>query len=280
MMTPLFLLEPIEGPLTSLLEWFHNTGGLSWAWSIVALTILVRVVLLPLTVRQIHSMQSMQVHMPEMKALQQRYKDDKQKRNEELMKFYKENRINPAASCLPILFQIPVFISLFFVLRDFDDEVFPKYQELGETVADLHWLNLVPDITAPANSHWSGYMLLALYAISQTLSTLLMSQTMDKTQRTLLLILPIAFLFVVLNFPSGLVLYWVTTNLWTVGQGLITRRLMPKKTTEPVKRSSRTPAKEEAPMAKPEPAADAVAKAGQPSGPPRRVKRKKKRAKR
>lgn len=280
MMTPLFLLEPIEGPLTSLLEWFHNTVGLSWAWSIVALTILVRVVLLPLTVRQIHSMQSMQVHMPEMKALQQRYKDDKQKRNEELMKFYKENRINPAASCLPILFQIPVFISLFFVLRDFDDEVFPKYQKLGETVADLHWLNLVPDITAPANSHWSGYMLLALYAISQTLSTLLMSQTMDKTQRTLLLILPIAFLFVVLNFPSGLVLYWVTTNLWTVGQGLITRRLMPKKTTEPVKRSSRTPAKEEVPAAKPEPAAGAAAQASQPSGPPRRVKRKKKRAKR
>ena len=235
-----------------------------------------RIVLLPLTVRQIHSMQSMQAHMPEMKALQQRYKDDKQKRNEELMKFYKENKINPAASCLPILFQIPVFISLFFVLRDFDDEVFPKYQAMGETVADLHWLNLVPDITAPANSHWSGYMLLALYAISQTLSTLLMSQTMDKTQRTLLLILPIAFLFVVLNFPSGLVLYWVTTNLWTVGQGLITRRLMPKKTTEPVKRSSRTPAKEEAPVAKAEPAA----KPAQPSGPPRRVKRKKKRAKR
>jgi YidC/Oxa1 family membrane protein insertase len=275
MMTPLFLLEPIEGPLTSLLEWFHNSAGLSWAWSIVAITILVRIALLPLTVRQIHSMQSMQAHMPEMKALQQRYKDDKQKRNEELMKFYKENKINPAASCLPILFQIPVFISLFFVLKGFEKEVLPKYPD-----SDLHWLQLVPNITDPANSHWSGYLLLALYAISQTLSTLLMSQTMDKTQRTLLLILPIAFLFVVLNFPSGLVLYWVTTNLWTVGQGLITRRLMPKKTTEPVKRSSRTPAKEEAPVAKPEPAADAAARASQPSGPPRRVKRKKKRAKR
>jgi YidC/Oxa1 family membrane protein insertase len=275
MMTPLFLLEPIEGPLTSLLEWLHNTGGLSWAWSIVALTILVRIVLLPLTVRQIHSMQSMQAHMPEMKALQQRYKDDKQKRNEELMKFYKENKINPAASCLPIAFQIPVFISLFFVLKGFEKEVLPQYPS-----SDLHWLNLVPDITAPANSHWSGYLLLALYAISQTLSTLLMSQTMDKTQRTLLLILPIAFLFVVLNFPSGLVLYWVTTNLWTVGQGLITRRLMPKKTTEPVKRSSRTPTKEEATVAKPEPATGTMAKASQPSGPPRRVKRKKKRAKR
>ena len=142
------ILDPIEGPLTALLEWLHTSGGLTWAWSIVALTILVRIVLLPLTVRQIHSMQSMQSHMPEMKALQQRYKNDKQKRNEELMKFYRENNINPAASCLPILFQIPVFISLFFVLRDFKDEVWEQDQAQGETVDDLDWLNLVPDITA------------------------------------------------------------------------------------------------------------------------------------
>jgi YidC/Oxa1 family membrane protein insertase len=269
------ILDPIERPLTALLEWLHTSGGLTWAWSIVALTILVRVVLLPLTVRQIHSMQSMQAHMPEMKALQQRYKNDKQKRNEELMKFYRENNINPAASCLPILFQIPVFISLFFVLRDFKDEVLPEYPG-----SELSWIDLVPDITNAANSHWSGYMLLGLYAVSQTLSTLLMSQTMDKTQRTLLLILPIAFLFVVLNFPSGLVLYWVTTNLWTVGQGLITRRLMPRKTTEPVKRTSRTPPKERAEEPPAEPAVASSGQQAKSSAQPRRVKRKKKRARR
>ena len=279
-MSPLFVLGPIERPLTALLEWLHTSVGLPWAWSIIALTVLVRIVLLPLTVRQIHSMQSMQAHMPEMKALQQRYKNDKQKRNEELMKFYRENNINPAASCLPILFQIPVFISLFFVLRDFKDEVFDKYQAQGETVDDLHWMNLVPDITAAANSHWSGYLLLGLYAVSQTLSTLLMSQTMDKTQRTLLLILPIAFLFVVLNFPSGLVLYWVTTNLWTVGQGLITRRLMPKKEVEQVKRTSRTPPKQQEQETAPEPAVASAVQPAKSSGRPRKVKRKKKRAKR
>jgi YidC/Oxa1 family membrane protein insertase len=224
-------------------------------------------------VRQIHSMQSMQAHMPEMKALQQRYKNDKQKRNEELMKFYRENKINPASSCLPILFQIPVFISLFFVLRDFEDEVFPEYEAMGETVADLGWLNLVPNITDAANSHWSGYLLLGLYAVSQTLSTLLMSSTMDRTQRTLLLILPIAFLFVVLNFPSGLVLYWVTTNLWTVGQGLVTRGLRPKPEPPP-KRTSRTPPKAKEPEEE-APAAEA-AQPPQPAA-PRRVKRKKKR---
>jgi YidC/Oxa1 family membrane protein insertase len=268
----LFVLEPIERPLTALLEWLHASVGLPWAWSIVALTVIVRMALVPLTVRQIHSMQAMQAHMPEMKAIQQRYKNDKEKRNEELMKFYRENKINPASSCLPILFQIPVFISLFFVLRGFEDEVFPKYQRMGETVDDLHWLGLVPNITDPANSHWSGYLLLGLYAVSQTLSTLLMSSTMDKTQRTLLLILPIAFLFVVLSFPSGLVLYWVTTNLWTVGQGLVTRGLRPKPEPPP-KRTSRTPPKEKPteeaqPAEAPQPAAS--------SAQPRRVKRKKK----
>ncbi|HYZ19976.1 MAG TPA: YidC/Oxa1 family membrane protein insertase [Gaiellaceae bacterium] len=272
MLAVLAVLEPIERPLTSLLEWLHGSLGLSWAWSIVALTIIVRMALVPLTVRQIHSMQAMQAHMPEMKAIQQRYKNDRQKKNEELMKFYRENKINPAASCLPILFQIPIFISLFFVLKDFEKEVLPEYPG-----SDLHWLGLVPNITDAANSHWTGYLLLALYATSQTASTLLMSQTMDKTQRTLMLILPIAFLFVVLNFPSGLVIYWVTTNLWTVGQGLVTRGLRPKQK-QPPKRTSRTPPKERA-----EPVAadgaepvEAPAEKQAPSQ-PRRVKRKKKR---
>jgi YidC/Oxa1 family membrane protein insertase len=269
----LSFLDPIERPLTTVLEWLHTSIGLPWAWSIVALTVLVRMPLVPLTVRQINSMQAKQAHLPEMKAIQQRHKNDKQKKNEELMKFYRENNINPASSCLPILFQIPVFISLFFVLRDFDEEVFPKYERMGETVDDLHWLGLVPNITDAANSHWSGYLLLGLYAVSQTLSTLLMSSTMDRTQRTLLLILPIAFLFVVLNFPSGLVLYWVTTNLWTVGQGLVTRGLRPKPEA-PQKRTSRTPPKAETGDGA-EPAEAAKAESLAPTA-PRRVKRKKK----
>jgi len=265
------LLGPFEDLLTEVLKFLHTSIGLSWAWSIVAITCLVRIVLVPLTVRQIHSMQNLQRHAPQMKELQKKYKGDRAKLNEELMKFYKENKINPAASCLPIVAQIPVFISLFFVLRDFDTEILPEFP-----TANLSWLHVVPDITADANAHWSGYLLLAIYAISQTTSTLLMSSTMDKMQRTLLLILPLAFLFFVLNFPAGLVLYWVTTNLWTTGQGLVTRRLMPKKVVELPKRSSRTPA--EAPPAEPTPAptpAPAKAATANPP-PPRRVKRKKK----
>ena len=81
--------------------------------------------LVPLTVRQIHSMQNLQAHAPEMKAIQQRWKHDRQRMNAELMEFYKDNQINPAASCLPILAQFPVFIGLFFVLRDFEEEILP-----------------------------------------------------------------------------------------------------------------------------------------------------------
>ena len=263
-------LAPIEEVLEAVLVWLHETVALPWAWAIVALTVIVRMLLVPLTVRQIHSMQNLQKHAPEMKALQQRWKHDKVRQREELMTFYKDNNINPASSCLPIVAQIPIFLALFFVLRGFEKEVFPRFPE-----SDLGWLGFVPNITADANSHWSGYLLLAIYAISQTTSTLLMATTMDRMQRTLLLILPLAFLFFILNFPSGLVLYWVTTNLWTTGQGLVTRRLMPKPEPPP-KRSSRTPSKEE--RAAEAEGAKPAAKAAQPQV--RRVKRKKKKARR
>jgi YidC/Oxa1 family membrane protein insertase len=266
--TLLSILSPIENVLTEALIWLHESIGLSWAWAIVALTMIVRMLLVPLTVRQIHSMQNLQKHMPEMKALQERYKSDKVKQREELMAFYKENNINPAASCLPILPQIPIFISLYFVLRDFDTEVFPDFPQ-----SDLGWLGLLPSITDPANSHWSGYLLIVVYAVSQLTSTLLMSTTMDRVQRTILIVLPLAFVFVIVNFPAGLVLYWVTSNLWTTGQGLITRRLMPKPVL-PEKRSSRTPPKTAGATAKA--AAPGAKDGGNEPAPVRKVKRKKK----
>ena len=225
-------LTPLEDILRGILKWLgpHGTIGLPWAWSIVALTILVRLLLVPLMVRQIHSMQNLQSHAPQMKEIQRKYKGDKQKQNEELMRFYRENRINPASSCLPLVAQFPVFIGLYYTLRAFSKHPpcvghAPKYCVHH---GDFSWLHVVPNIAAHANSHWSGYLLLAIYAISQMASTFLMGTTMDKTQRTLLLIMPLVFLAVVARFPAGLVLYWMTTNLWTVGQGLITRRLMPK----------------------------------------------------
>jgi YidC/Oxa1 family membrane protein insertase len=262
-------LSPLEDLLRHILSFFHNSAGLPWAWSIVALTILVRILLVPLVVRQIHSMQSLQAHAPQMKEIQRKYKGDRQRQNEELMKFYRENNINPMASCLPLLAQFPIFIALFYVLRDF-----AKNPPTG----DLSWLGVVPSIAVKATDHWSGYLLIAVYAISQVSSTYFMSTTMDKTQRTLMMLLPIFFLPIVSRFPTGLVLYWMTTNLWTVGQGLVTRSLAPKPLL-PEKRSSRTPpkrgddggdgAKRKEPEPKPAPSAE-----------PRVVRRKKKKARR
>jgi YidC/Oxa1 family membrane protein insertase len=258
------ILSPLENVMKSILDFFHGTIHLPWAWSIVALTILVRIVLVPLTVRQIHSMQALQAHAPEMKRLQQQYKGDRQKLNEELMKFYKENNINPAASCLPLLAQFPVFIALYFTLKHYSHHIHGS------------WLYVVPDISAKATAHWSGYVLLAIYAGSQIASTYFMGSTMDKTQRTIMMFLPLVFLTVVSRFPTGLILYWMTTNLWTVGQGLVTRRLVPKPGSLPAvpagpKRTSRTPPK----PAEPDngaAAAEAAPKA--PPSAPRRVKKK------
>ena len=274
-------LTPLEDLLRSILDWLHGSVGFTWAWPIVALTLMVRLLLVPLMVKQIHSMQNLQRHAPQMKEIQRKYKDDKQRKQEELMNFYRENKINPAASCFPLLAQFPVFISLYLVLRKFSHHPpcpgHPANPNFCVERGDFSWLhNFVPNIAAPASSHWSGYVLLALYVVTQIVSTLLMSATMDKSQRVMFLVLPLAFVFLFINFPTGLVLYWVTTNLWTVGQGLITRRMMPK-AAPPPKRSSRTPPKEEspaqdgdAPAQPPAPAPAAVSSA------PRKVRRKKK----
>jgi len=280
------ILTPLEDILTSVLEWFHTTGGLTWAWSIVALVVVVRVLLVPVTVRQIHSMQNLQAHAPEMKEIQQRWKHDRQRQNEELMKFYKENKINPAASCLPILFQFPIFIALFFVLRDFERDIL--CEGLTDSRCDdflasypgsnLEFLGLV-NITQPTLEAW-GPLLLVIYVISQLSSTYFMSAgaTMPKAQRYLLFALPIVFIPFIVNFPSGLMIYWLTTNLWTTGQGLVTRKMMPRPDLSALKKSSRTPPKEPPPAAgngskrKGVPAAGGSG--GVVAGPPRRVRRK------
>jgi YidC/Oxa1 family membrane protein insertase len=266
------ILSPVEDVLTSGLVWFHSSLNLSWAWSIVAVTIVIRILIVPLTIKQIRSMQKLQVVAPQLKALQQKYKHDKQRLNEEVMRFYRENKVNPVASCLPILPQIPIFIGLFFVLRDFREEVYPDYSG-----TDLGWLGLFGDITANIGSSTWDWLLVALYVASQVASTIFMSTTMERTQRILFMLMPFVFVYFIVNppgstvFPVGLLIYWVTTNLWTVGQGLITRRLIPKPPAAPPKRTSRAQ-----PTAEPEPVeAGEEPRAGGGSQP--RVRRRKKR---
>jgi YidC/Oxa1 family membrane protein insertase len=224
-----FVLANIFQPLIDFFEWillrFHDLG-LGWGMSIIAMTVVVRAALLPLTFKQFKSMQALAKHAPEMKKLQDRYKHDKERQQQEVMKFYRENQINPFASCLPLLAQLPVFLSLFYMLQDdlrFD--ICGQTDEpCGPGAASFLFIN---DLTDKAGGV-ELLILIVLYVGSQLLSTLLMSTTTDRTQRMIFMALPFIFVIFIINFPAGLIVYWITTNLWTiVQQAIIRKRLGP-----------------------------------------------------
>ncbi len=242
------IFQPLIDIFEAVLKFFHNSVGISWGWSIVLLTVVMRAILVPLTVKQFHSMQKMQRMQPQLKALQARYKDDKQRQQQEMMKFYKENEINPLGSCLPLVAQLPVFISLFYMLRqDLRKNICPQIQEaFQQHYATLHGVSLkaaqahttpcgphggagflfIPDLTTNATGVVL-VVLLVLYVGSQLASSLMMSSPMmDPTQRKMMLLLPLFFVVVVIRFPAGLLVYWITTNLWTMGQQYAVRRMI------------------------------------------------------
>ena len=210
-------LDLIEAPRRAVLEFFHAIG-FTWGWAIVMLTLLVRLMLLPLFVKQYKSARRMQEVAPQMKELQRKYKGNKQKLQEEMMKFYKENDVNPFGSCLPLLLQAPVFIALYYTLRS---------QNFADG-SDLSFMYVIPDVSKLLTQiGWAVIPLVAVYAVSQLISTELSAQpTMSKNQRWLMRLLPIGIVFFVFQFPvpAGLVIYWATTNLWTAGQQLVLKR--------------------------------------------------------
>ncbi len=257
------IIEEAFSPLINLFESImvfihaHLVGG-SWGLAIVGLTVLTRAVLVPVTFKQLKSMQEMQRMAPQMSALKEKYKDDKQRQQQEIMKFYKENKINPLASCLPFALQLPVFISLFYMLRtDLKKRICggslvshynalplnqrstyhvlhattvahlpSKYVEATgcQTVAPGSAKFLfIPDITAKA----TGVVLIVLIAVyigSQIASTLMATATADPNQRRMMLLLPLVIVAFLFRYPAGLLVYWITTNLWTIGQQYFIRR--------------------------------------------------------
>jgi len=210
-------LDLLEAPLRAVLDFFHSIG-FTWGWAIVMLTLVVRLILLPLFVKQYKSARRMQEVAPQMKELQRKYKGNKQKLQEEMMKFYKENDVNPFGSCLPLLLQAPVFIALYYTLRsqDFADGT------------DLSFMYVVPDVSKLLTEiGWAVVPLILVYAVSQLISTeLSATATMSRNQRWLMRLLPIGIVFFIFQFPvpAGLVIYWATTNLWTAGQQLVLKR--------------------------------------------------------
>jgi YidC/Oxa1 family membrane protein insertase len=223
--------DQIVAALVWLLNHYHDALG-SWGWSIVLLTFTIRLAMLPLTIRQFRSMAAMQVIQPKVKALQNRYKgktarEDRAKMQQELMALYKEHNVNPFGSCLPLAIQAPVFIALNAVLRYHIhptgdrsflgiDDIFVKLNELG-TVTE-----------------WT---LIILYVTTMLGSTLLFSFVTDKQQKYMLAAMPVIFVPFVLNFSTGVMIYWITSNLWTIGQQGMIKRTMGHRFPQPAGKS-------------------------------------------
>ncbi len=210
------IFQPLIDVADSVLKFFHNNVGLSWGLSIVFLTIVTRLVILPLSLKQIRSMRALQAHQPEIKKIQQKYKDDRQRMQREMMSFYQENKINPFASCVPLILQLPVFMSLFYLLRS--DSFKAEINHAG-------WLG-IPDLAEKATG---GVLivLLALYFITMVGSTSVMASSAEGSQRVMMYALPVIFTPIVIGFPAGLVVYWITTNLWTMGQQWVVKQMIP-----------------------------------------------------
>jgi YidC/Oxa1 family membrane protein insertase len=226
------IFQPLINVFEAVLTFFHNSLGVSWGWSIVLLTVVIRAVLIPLTVKQFHSMQRLQAHMPELKELQARYKDDKQRQQQEVMKFYQENKVNPFGSCLPLAAQLPVFISLFYMLRqslrhDICPALNPAVHAAKTVPCGTHGhagFLFISDLTNKATGI-TLIVLLVLYIGSQLGSSLMAAQpTMDRNQRLMMLGLPLVFVFIVIGFPAGLLVYWITTNTWTIAQQYVIKK--------------------------------------------------------
>ncbi|GAA0934177.1 membrane protein insertase YidC [Streptomyces sp. DSM 41524] len=256
-------MDTILGPLYDVVSWiivqFHSFYSLifdrdsGWAWglSIVSLVVLIRICLIPLFVKQIKSTRNMQALQPRMKAIQERYKSDKQRQSEEMMKLYKETGTNPLSSCLPILAQSPFFISLYQVLNHiannrtvgvidqslldsarnahifgaplsvkFMDSA-SKVESLGASLTDVRIVTITMIVLMSASQFFTQRQLMTKN-VDLTVKTPFMQQ-----QKMLMYVFPIMFAVFGINFPVGVLVYWLTTNVWTMGQQMFVIRRNP-----------------------------------------------------
>jgi YidC/Oxa1 family membrane protein insertase len=240
------ILQPLIDAAESVILFLHDDVGLSWGFAIVGLTFLTRLLILPLSIKQISSMRRLQQHAPELKALQERYKDDKERLQREMMAFYKENQINPLASCWPLLLQLPVFFALYQLLRS---QTFLNDIRAEPPVG----FGFISDLTEKATGVELG-VLMALFIATQLGAGLVMSSRVEnRSQKALMFGLPVVFAPFIATQPAGLGVYWIATNVWTLGQQLVVYTFFP-------------------PPAPPTPAEVAAAKP--PPPPPRKKKRR------
>jgi YidC/Oxa1 family membrane protein insertase len=219
------IFQPLIDVNDAIVKFFHDSLGLGWGLSIIGLTVAVRLVILPLTFKQVRSMQGLQKLQPEMKKIQARYKEDKKRQQEEMMKLYQEHQINPLGSCLPLLLQLPFFLGLYQTLKS-GGEIFDKIK--APPGSDNGFL-FIPDLTEKVSKHTGVLIaLLVIYLVTQLASSYVSSvNVQDPMQRRLLFLFPLVFSVIIINFPAGLIVYWITTNVWTVSQQLFIKRFLP-----------------------------------------------------
>jgi YidC/Oxa1 family membrane protein insertase len=216
------VLQPLVDACQWILEFWHDLiGDFDGAWgvAIILMTFTVRLIILPLTFKGVKSMQRLQTLQPAIKQIQERYKDDKQRMNQEVMAFYQREKVNPLSSCFPLLLQIPFFIALFSLLRSstFKSDIasnpgFLAIDDLAKNITDPVLLGVV----------------IVLYVGTQLAASAVTAISADPTQRRIMFALPFVFVIFIVNFPAGLIVYWITTNVWTIGQQLLVKKLYPK----------------------------------------------------
>jgi len=220
LITYLIIWEQIQGVLEWLLNTYYGWVG-NWGWAIVLVTVTVRLAMFPLTINQLRSTAGMQAIQPKVKQIQNKYKgksskEDSQAKQAEIMALYKENKINPFASCLPLVLQIPIFIGLNSVLRY---HVHPTGNKGFLFINDIF-------VEMKHLPHDQELLITGIYLLSMLGTSLLFSLIPDKNQRYMFAGMAVVFSLFIKNFTVGLVIYWITTNLWTIGQqGLIKRTM-------------------------------------------------------
>jgi len=237
-----WILDPIYGAMGRALAFFYSVVS-SYGVAIGLLTITVRLFLIPLTTKQVKSQQAMQRIQPELKRLQAKYKNDRQKLNEEMMKFYKENKVNPLAGCLPILLQAPLFIVLYRLILDLSHKNGPKHIPTSSTL----FTSLVEsggkmvswgiDLSKAASSVGGAkalpyYLLIAItvatgYFQQRQMTARLPKDAINPQMQMIQKIFPAIIGFVSLTVPAGVVVYFIVSNFWQIGQQAIMFRKFP-----------------------------------------------------
>jgi len=213
------LFDPIVNVLGRVLLYFHEGPlGAPWWVSIALLTVVVRSVLFPLTVKQVKNMRAMQDLRPEMEKIRAQFPNNRQRQQEEMMKLYRDRKVNPLGGCLPILVQMPVFIGIFYVIREFGgytigDRTIPPTEPTFHEGGIMWFQNLSnPDPT---------YLLPIISAVTMLAATEITAKNIDPQQRWLMRLLPIGITVFLINFPAGLFVYWITSNVVTLVQNYV-----------------------------------------------------------